>query len=163
MSRGFGRQQRMMLLALQDLEQRWGQEWFYVHAIVRAAWPLGAGDAYARRKQRHDDAYAAWKAEEEQDRQETAALAATGDEAAMKRLELFRYLDSLGRGLRRRRQEWRGAPLLRPEKDADAAFNPSRTWRCWNDGGWSVGVPTKGQAQRSHSLTPDVRGAKRRN
>ena len=50
MSRGLGTQQRMLLQALCNLEQECGEAWFEVHAVVRAAWPLGWSEGHERRE-----------------------------------------------------------------------------------------------------------------
>lgn len=39
MSRGLGTRQRMLLTALRGLEAVHGARWFFVHGVIRAAWP----------------------------------------------------------------------------------------------------------------------------
>jgi hypothetical protein len=121
MSRGLGTQQRMLLQALRNLEQERGEAWVEVHAVIRAAWPLGWSEGHERRQAEA----AAWAAEDARDRAETASLAAAGDDAAKKRMDWFMHRDMLASRWRRRNAH-RGAPQLRPAKDVDATLNPSR-------------------------------------
>ena len=124
MSRGLVTQQRMLLQALRNLEQECGEAWFEVHAVVRAAWPLGWLEGHERREAEA----VAWAAEDARDRAETAALAAAGDDAAKERMERFMHRDMLASVICRwrRRNAHRGAPRMRPAKDVDATLNPSR-------------------------------------
>jgi hypothetical protein len=124
MSRGLGTRQRILLQALRNLEQEHGEYWFYVHAVVRAAWPLGGSEGHEKREAEA----AAWAAEDARDRAETAALAAAGDDAAKERMKLFMQMDSMASVVRgwHRRNAHRGAPQMRPAKDVDATLNPSR-------------------------------------
>jgi hypothetical protein len=124
MSRGLGRNQRIFLAALQALEASNGPGWFYVHAVLRAAWPLGA-DAAERREA---DRAAAWKREDARLRADAAERAAAGDMAAVELMETYQRLDFLASTIRYalRRRDQRGRWQLRPSRDAERDLNPSR-------------------------------------
>ncbi len=136
MSRGLGRQQRLFLLALAELESQEGAGWYYTWAVLNEAGRLGLEDHVNQYQQRRDAAYAEWDRQREaaiaRHRADTAAAAAGGSPDAiteLKRLDdLDRHLAVLGAAIRAssRRRRPQGAPKLRTTAGVEAAVNPSR-------------------------------------
>ena len=134
MSRGLGRQQRLFLHALWELERQHGRHWFHTWGVINEAARLGMAQDVTYRRDRRDAEYEDWDRDrqkaEDQWRAEMRAAADAGDATAAAELERLRALENrltvLTFALRRRGKEWRGAPRLRGLPDAERLVNPTR-------------------------------------